>query len=101
MSAGGAASAGTGAAVAAARSPGHAARLVVGAEDRLLPLHLFTSAFLACDGGVLLAHGADGFEFLFAGLADIFIDGHGIHLGTGILGDSTPETDVVSPLLWG
>jgi hypothetical protein len=89
MSAGGTTSAGARAAVTAAGSPSHAARLVAGAEDRLLPLHLFTAAFLTRDGGVLLAHGTDGFEFLFAGLADIFIDGHGMNLLTRISDDST------------
>ena len=76
MSAGGTTSAGAGTAVAAARSPSHTARLVAGAEDRLFSFDLFTAALLTFQRGILLAHGADGFEFLLAGFAYIFIDGH-------------------------
>ena len=83
--------AGAGTTVTAARSPSDTARLVAGAEDRLFPLDLFTAALLALDGRILLAHGADCFELLLARLADIFVDGHEIHLVTGILGNSTPK----------
>ena len=80
MPAGIATSARTGTAVAATRSPGHAARLVARTKDRLFPLDLFAAALLTFQRCVLLAHGADDFEFLLARLADIFIDGHGVHL---------------------
>jgi len=80
MPAGTATSARTGTAVAATRSPGHTTRLVARTKDRLFPLDLFAAALFTFQRGVLLAHGADDFEFLLARFADIFINGHGIHL---------------------
>lgn len=73
-------SARAGAAVASARGTGDASRLIACAKYRLLPLDLFTAALLTLDGIVLLTDGADGFESLVAGFANIFIDWHGYTL---------------------
>jgi hypothetical protein len=80
MSTGTAVPAVAGAAVTSARSPGNAPRLVVGVKDREFPLDLFTAALLTFQRSVFLAHGTDNFEFLLARFADIFIDGHEVHL---------------------
>ena len=45
-------------------------------DERQHTLHILTAAFLTGDGSILLTHGADGFKFLLAFQADIFIDGH-------------------------
>ena len=80
MSAGTAAPTGARATITAARSPGHTSRLVVSIKNCQLPLDFFAATFLTFNRGVLLTHGTDGFEFLLARLANIFIDGHGVHL---------------------
>ena len=80
MSAGITTSPGAGAAITAAGGPGNTARLVAGAKDRLFPLDLFTAALLTFQRSILLAHGTDDLELLFARFANVFIDRHGKHL---------------------
>jgi len=80
MSAGVTTPAGAGITVASARGSGNGFPLAVGIKHSQFPLDLFAAALLTFKRGVLLAHGADGFEFLVARLANVFIDGHWVHL---------------------
>ena len=76
MTAGDTTSARAGTAITTARSSSNTTRLVAGAESGLLPPDLFPAALLTGNGSVLVTHGTNGFEFLLARLAHIFIDGH-------------------------
>ena len=41
-----------------------------------LALHMFAATLLACRWLIGIFHRADGFEFVFAIKADVFVDGH-------------------------
>jgi hypothetical protein len=76
MPAGAAILSGAGTAVASTRSASQASSLVVGIKDRQLALDLFAAALFTFNCIILLTHGTDDFEFLLAGFANIFVDGH-------------------------
>jgi hypothetical protein len=68
----------------------------VSIKDRQFSLDLFTTAFLTFQWVILLAHGADHFKFLLARLANIFIDGHEIHLAfERVLGRFYPQRPAI------
>jgi hypothetical protein len=54
----------------------HGLAAALGEEDRDLTLDIFTTAFETSHSHIRLGHGADGFEFVFAILADIFVNRH-------------------------
>jgi hypothetical protein len=80
MSAGIAIPTGAGITTASARSSCNGFSLTVGIKNSQFPFYLFTSALFTFKRSILLAHGTDGFKFLLAGLANIFINGHKTHL---------------------
>jgi hypothetical protein len=64
----------------------------MGINDGQFPLDLFAATLFTFDWRILLAHGTDGFEFLPARFANIFIDGHGKYLfQKNFEADSTPN----------